>query len=92
MADTAEPTGPPETVANPEAPKTTAHAEAPKTKKRKAPCERGPARPHRRLDLEVINLRVAMLQNRLERARSQAEDATRHVEGYLRELEFRKQE
>ena len=29
MADTAEPTGPPETVANPE---------APKTKKRKAPC------------------------------------------------------
>ena len=54
--------------------------------------KRGPARPHRRLAADVIDLRISKLQKRLERARSQIEDASRHVEGYLRERDFRAKE
>ena len=54
--------------------------------------KRGPARPHRRLDTDVIEERIAKLKKRLNRAKSQIEDATRHVEGYLRERQFREQE
>jgi hypothetical protein len=54
--------------------------------------KRGPARPHRRLATEVIDLRITKLQKRLDRAKSQIEDAGRHVEGYLRERDFREKE
>lgn len=54
--------------------------------------KRGPARPHRRLSKEVIDSRIAKLQKRLDRARAQIEDATRHVEGYQRERDFREKE
>jgi hypothetical protein len=54
--------------------------------------KRGPARPHRRLELEVINTRIAKLEKRLTRAKSQVEDASRHVEGYVRERDFRAKE
>lgn len=54
--------------------------------------KRGPARPHRRLATDVIESRIAKLQKRLERAKSQIEDAGRHVEGYLRERDFRAKE
>ena len=54
--------------------------------------KRGPARPHRRLAVEVIDLRIAKLQKRLDRTRSQIDDAARHVEGYLRERDFRAKE
>ena len=59
------------------------------TTDRQAKPKRGPARPHRRLATEVIDLRIAKLQKRLDRAKSQIEDAGRHVEGYLRERDFR---
>jgi hypothetical protein len=55
-------------------------------------AKRGPARPHRRLELEVINTRIEKLEKRLTRAKAQFEDAGRHVEGYRREVEFRKAE
>lgn len=74
--------------ANPKAPK------QPKAKQDAAQprAKRGPARPHRRLEAEVIDARIAKLQKRLDRAKSQIEDAGRHVEGYLREREFRSKE
>ncbi len=52
-------------------------------------AKRGPARPHRRLEMDVIDSRIAKLQRRLDRAKSQLEDAGRHVEEYLRERDFR---
>ncbi len=55
-------------------------------------AKRGPARPHRRLAVEVIDSRITKLQKRLDRAKSQIEDASRHVEGYLRERDFRAKE
>jgi hypothetical protein len=55
-------------------------------------AKRGPARPHRRLAAEVIDTRITKLQKRLDRAKSQIEDAARHVEGYLRERDFRAKE
>lgn len=54
--------------------------------------KRGPARPHRRLAADVIDSRISKLQKRLERAKAQIEDASRHVEGYLRERDFRAKE
>lgn len=51
--------------------------------------KRGPARPHRRLDIDIIDSRITKLQKRLDRAKCQIEDASRHVEGYLRERDFR---
>jgi hypothetical protein len=61
-------------------------------KKDKSRVKRGPARPHRRLAVEVVDLRITKLQNRLDRAKAQIDDAGRHVEGYLREREFRAKE
>ena len=68
---------------------------APKKRKPKSSepkQKRGPARPHRRLATDVIDTRIAKLQKRLDRAKAQIEDATRHVEGYQRERQFRAQE
>ena len=73
---------------------TDAQAGKPKVKKQsKAPtAKRGPALPHRRLESEVIDERIAKLQKRLDRAKAQIEDASLHVEGYQREREFRAKE
>jgi len=54
--------------------------------------KRGPARPHRRLDIDTINTRITKLEKRQLRAKEQLEDATRHVDGYRAEREFREQE
>lgn len=54
--------------------------------------KRGPARPHRRLAMEVIDTRITKLQKRLDRTRSQYDDAARHVEGYIRERDIRAKE
>ena len=71
--------------------------DAPKKRKPKADrgepkAKRGPARPHRRLATEIIDERSTKLQKRLDRAKSQIEDAARHVEGYQRERRFRQEE
>jgi hypothetical protein len=65
---------------------------APKAKSDQPRAKRGPARPHRRLAADVIDSRITKLQKRLDRAKSQIEDAARHVEGYLRERDFRSKE
>jgi hypothetical protein len=52
--------------------------------------KRGPPRPHRRLPMDLIQTRVQKLQNRISRASTQLDDAKRHVEGYLQELNYRK--
>lgn len=54
--------------------------------------KRGPARPHRRLDIETITSRIEKLEKRRLRAKEQLEDATRHVEGYQAERKFREHE
>ena len=54
--------------------------------------KRGPARPHRRLDIETITSRIEKLEKRRQRAKEQFEDASRHVEGYQAERNFREQE
>lgn len=54
--------------------------------------KRGPARPHRRLDIETIKSRIEKLEKRRQRSKEQFEDATRHVEGYQAERNFREQE
>lgn len=82
---------------DPEANQTPAPAPGAKLKRKKADPsnpkpKRGPARPHRRLATDVIDTRIGKLQKRLDRAKAQIEDATRHVEGYQRERDFRAKE
>ena len=64
----------------------------PKADKGEPKAKRGPARPHRRLATEIIDERIAKLQKRLDRASSQIADAGRHIEGYQRERQFRREE
>ena len=54
--------------------------------------KRGPARPHRRLEMETITSRIEKLEKRRLRSKEQFEDATRHVEGYQAERNFREME
>jgi hypothetical protein len=51
--------------------------------------KRGQARPHRRLDSGTIVARIEKLDKRIRRAQSQLTEATRHVQGYRREMTFR---
>jgi hypothetical protein len=74
------------------APRPSKAAGAPSKSDRQPRKKRGPARPHRRLDIEVINTRITKLEKRRLRAKEQLEDATRHVEGYQAERDFREQE
>ena len=52
--------------------------------------KRGPPRPHRKLPPDVLALRITKLQKRIDRAQGQLEDATRHIDGYSKESEFRR--
>jgi len=61
----------------------------PKKASRQPKTKRGPARPHRRIPLDIINTRIIKLEKRFNRAKNQAEDAHRHLEGYKRERDFR---
>lgn len=40
--------------------------------------------------MDLIQARVQKLQNRISRASTQLDDAKRHVEGYIQELNYRK--
>jgi hypothetical protein len=53
---------------------------------------RGLARPHWHLTMQVIDTRITKLQKRLDRARSQIDDAARYVEGYLWDLDIQAKE
>lgn len=54
-------------------------------KKRK----RGPPRPHRQVPNDVLLQRLGKLHKRIEKARTQLADATRHYEGYQNEKMYR---
>ena len=51
--------------------------------------KRGQARPHRRLETEIITARIEKLDKRIKRATAQVVDASRNLEGYRREMTFR---
>ena len=71
---------------------------AKKPKKPKQPkgappaMKRGPARPHRKVPDDVLATRVQKLQKRIDKSQVQLDVATRHIEGYHRELGFRKED
>lgn len=88
VQEESKPNPPPKTK-KPKADKTD---KATKIKSDQPRAKRGPARPHRRLAADVIDSRITKLQKRLDRAKAQIEDAARHVEGYLRERDFRAKE
>ena len=72
----------------PRKPKSTgAGASKPKEPKKK----RGPPRPHRKLEGDVLELRMNKLKKRIDKAKVQLEDATRHIEVYQRESFYRSQ-
>jgi hypothetical protein len=54
------------------------------------PRPRGPPRPHRKLAQDTLDSRIEKLQKRIDRSKTQMEDATRHIEGYLKESVYRK--
>lgn len=54
--------------------------------------KRGPPRPHRKLDKEVLAGRIEKLQRRIERAKGQLEDAERHIDAYTKEAKYREAE
>ena len=64
----------------------------PAAKRESSKRKRGPPRPHRKLQDDVLALRIAKLQKRIDRAQGQLEDATRHIDGYNKENEFRRSE
>ena len=70
----------------PRKPKSTG-ASKPKEPKKK----RGPPRPHRKLEGDVLELRMNKLKKRINKAKVQLEDATRHIEVYQRESFYRSQ-
>lgn len=52
--------------------------------------KRGPPRPHKRLAQEILDVRLGKLRNRIEKAKSQLEDAERHIDSYEKESKYRK--
>lgn len=60
-------------------------AEIPEPKAKRARKSGAPARPHKRLPAETLDLRIAKLEKRREHAKAQIEDATKHIEAYQKE-------
>lgn len=54
--------------------------------------KRGPPRPHKRLAQEILDVRLAKLRNRIDKAKGQLEDAERHIDSYEKESKYRKLE
>ena len=68
--------------------------ETPKPKKTAKKTEgprpkRGPARPYRKLEQEVLDSRITKLTKRLDRAKGQMEEAETFLKKYEREKGFR---
>jgi hypothetical protein len=68
----------------------------PVEKKKRAPkstrppgVPRGPPRPHRKLSPEVLTGRIAKLDKRIKKARTQMQEAERHIDAYLKESKYR---
>lgn len=67
--------------------------EKPKKSKKAKPDptkpKRGPARPYRKLAQDILNVRIAKLEKRLDRAKNQAREAEGFLTKYTREQGFR---
>ena len=75
--------------------KTTGKSAEPKKKpdvSGKKTRRRGPPRPHRQVPDDVLDQRLGKLQKRIEKAKIQLGDATRHYEGYQAEKKYRESE
>ena len=51
--------------------------------------KRGPPRPHRKLDQDVLNSRVEKLQKRIDKSKDILEEAERHIDAYNKETKYR---
>ena len=51
--------------------------------------KRGPPRPHQQVPDEVLSMRISKLLKRMEKAKTQIADATRHFDGYQNEEKYR---
>lgn len=60
----------------------------PSTRKKRSPT----ARPHRRLDQEVVDFRVEKIESRVARLAKQMEVASKHLKAYKKEIEYRRLE
>lgn len=60
-----------------------------KTKKSKGERKRGPARPYRKLQQEILESRIKKLEKRIERTSAQAEEGRTFLSKYTREQAFR---
>ena len=67
-------------------------AKSEKKSKRDPKKKRGPPRPHRKISNGILDQRIQKLQKRIDKAKAQLEDATRHIEGYHRESSYRTNE
>ena len=56
------------------------------------PRKRGPPRPHRKLQQEILEGRISKLSRRIDRAQGQLEDAKRHIDAYEKEVKYREQD
>lgn len=54
--------------------------------------KRGPPRPHKKISNDVLQQRVQKLQKRIDKARNQLEDASRHIDAYNKEKAYREGE
>ena len=54
--------------------------------------KRGPPRPHRQVPDDVLATRLGKLQKRIDKAKTQLADATRHFDGYHNEKMYRESE
>ena len=75
--------------ADPDAPQRAKRPKKEQTDQERPKSKRGQARPHRRLNTETIAARIEKLDKRITRAQGQLVEATRHVQGYKREMTFR---
>ena len=51
--------------------------------------KRGPPRPHRRLEADVLHGRIEKLQKRIDKAKGVLEEAERHIDVYNKEKKYR---
>lgn len=62
------------------------------TRRGEAKKKRGPPRPHKKISNDVLQQRVQKLQKRIDKARNQLEDASRHIDAYNKEKAYREGE
>jgi hypothetical protein len=83
---------PPKAAKAPKAPRGEGKPKKAKADKGEPRPKRGPARPYRKLGQDTLDTRIAKLQKRMDRARTQAGEAEGFLVKYAREQAFRTEE